>query len=267
MFPTPTMTLADQILGIVGIFLKILGAEACRLRIGVRSIAIWNRVRRLERRFVTLYGQWKAGTLPQARVRASASAAVKGLDRGERREAPSESVASTVCPASLLPRAVGWMYKMLPLSAGTLRSHLEPLIVEHPEMKAFVAGCPQVGRVLRPLCTMVGTRPPAWLALAKRKRPPPQPSPARAGEGEVRARRRRPAMPRRRDFADPRDEARAWMRWSDATGKPVDPKKMSAAGFGCVLHWQRDGNCPPPEIGYGGRLFPPLPKDYEWPKD
>jgi hypothetical protein len=65
---------------------------------------------------------------------------------------------------------VGWLYKRLPMSAGILRSMLEPLIVELPEMRRFVAEVPQAGRLLRPMCQMVGMRPPAWLALPKRVR-------------------------------------------------------------------------------------------------
>ena len=49
-------------------------------------------------------------------------------------------------------------------------------------------------------------------------------------------------------------------------GRPIDLTKLSAVAFGYVLHPPRDGNCPPPEIGYGGRR-PRLPKDYVRPKD
>ena len=53
---------------------------------------------------------------------------------------------------------------------------------------------------------------------------------------------------------------------SERTGKPIDPKKIGAVAFGYTLHWPRDGNCPPPEIGYGGRWRKP-PKDYKPPED
>jgi hypothetical protein len=60
--------------------------------------------------------------------------------------------------------------------------------------------------------------------------------------------------------------------WSERTGKPIDPRKIGAVAYGYVLHWPRDGNCPPPEIGYGGRWRRP-PKgaapsrDYKPPGD
>ena len=49
---------------------------------------------------------------------------------------------------------------------------------------------------------------------------------------------------------------------SERTGKPIDPRKVSSTVWGYIVHWPRDGNCPPPEIGYGGRRRRP-PKDYK----
>ena len=178
-------------------------------------------------------------------------------------------LAMSVRPASLMPRTLRWMQGMLPISAGTLASMVSSLVDNHPEIQAFVKECPQAGRVLRPLLRMAGLHPPAWLALPKRKRvrgdcaaahPSPRlvhsaaQSPAR-GEGGVRRRR------------TPREVAAAAIERSNRTGKPIDPRKIGAVAYGYVLHWPRDDNCPPPEIGYGGRSFRPLPKDYEWPKD
>ncbi len=142
----------------------------------------------------TLYAQWRAGTLPKARVPlgSSASAAVKGWERGEAQSeedapppqaSPASAGEGEVRPASELPRAVAWLYKLAPMSAGTLASMLGPLVSEHAEMKAFLAEVPQAGRLLRPICSMVGVKPPDWLALPKRAcavaHPPPRPSPSR----------------------------------------------------------------------------------------
>ena len=129
-------------------------------------------------------------------------------------------------------------------------------------MKQFALECPQVGRVLRPFCRITGIKVPDYLRLPKRKRTSPQPSP-QGGGGE---KPRRLRQPRRRDFSSARDEAAAWLAWSAATKKPVNPKKMSAVAFGYVLHWPRDELCPPPEIGYGGRAFR-VPRDYVRPQD
>jgi len=48
--------------------------------------------------------------------------------------------------ASLLRRGLMWLQKTPPLSAGALRAGVESLLWNYPEMKEFVAACPQVGR-------------------------------------------------------------------------------------------------------------------------
>ena len=63
-----------------------------------------------------------------------------------------------------------------------------------------------------------------------------------------------------------REQAEDAMRRSEASEKAIDLAKFSAVALGWFLHPPRDGNCPPPKIGYGGRLRP-LPKDYKPPKD
>ena len=52
-----------------------------------------------------------------------------------------------------------------------------------------------------------------------------------------------------------------------ADGETRGSEEDVGGAFGYVLHWPRDGNCPPPEIGYGGRAFPNTPKDYVPPRD
>jgi hypothetical protein len=37
-----------------------------------------------------------------------------------------------------------------------------------PEMAEFVAAAPEAGRIVRPLCRMLGQRPPEWLRLPRR---------------------------------------------------------------------------------------------------
>jgi hypothetical protein len=251
----PTLTLADQLIWIVDLCLKTLAPEACKRRIGWLSGAIWNRVRRFEREFCALYAMWKAGTLPP--LRSSESSAVKRLDRGERREAPREGTG-----AVKLPRGFAWMHKILPMSAGTLLGGVESLLLERAEMKAFVAEVPQAGRMLRPICTMVGMKPPEWLALPKRRRVRKKAPSLLSEKDEAELRRITALFP---DIPAGRAAKRVWRRMFE--GKPVDLTKLSAVALGLVLHAPRDGNCPPPEIGYGGRSFPRLPKDYVPPKD
>ena len=265
MYNDPSLTLADQLALRVETFLKGMGGEAYRRRLGVLSIAIWQRVRGFVRRFTALYAAWKAGTLPKARaVRAAVRAAappVKGA--GEVRAwfdplAPGLEImeAARTRPGSLLPRRFGWLHTMLPETGPPLAGVVGMILDAHPEIRQFVAEVPQVGRVLRPMCAMLGMTVPDYLALPKRNRgvAHPSPDPSRKGRGTPKKRR------------TPREVAAAAIEKALRTGKPVDPRKIGAVAFGYVLHWPRDGNCPPPEVGYGGKAFPNTPKDYVPPK-
>ena len=271
MFPDPTLTLADQLFWIVDVFMKTMAPEACTRRIGLFSVAIWCRVKRFERRFSALYAQWKAGTLPAprpspARVGEGENARARGdTATGGLRPPYGGAFDPMACdaasvdrartrPMSVLPRAFAWLHTLLPVSAPPIAGGVESLLLNYPEMRAFVAACPQVARMLRPICQMVGVKPPEYLALPTRKREPG-------------LRRLTAAAPRHRHRRTPREIAEAAMRRAEKTGKPIDPRTLSAVPYGYVLHWPRDDNCPPPEIGYGGRSFPPLPKDYVRPKD
>ena len=131
---------------------------------------------------------------------------------------------------------------------------------EEPEMREFFAAAPQVGRILRPLAEMIGAPLPVWLRLPKRARkkdPSPRlwsasrPKPSR-GEGEM-------IVPNRRLPA--KEQVEDAIRRSEASGKPIDVKKFPAEAYGWFVHPPRDGNCPPPKIGYAGRRRRP-PKDY-----
>ena len=186
MFSNPGFTLADQLFWIVECFRKSMWAEPRTRGLGALSVAIWNRVRGFERRFSELYAMWKAGTLPKARVRALAHPSPRpSPSRGEGEGGGlSELDLAQRRPASLLPRGLRWLQRVLPWSAATLASRVEPLLAECPEMRAFVADCPQVGRILRPMCRMAGLQPPEWLRLPGRERvrkdyPSPRPSPSR----------------------------------------------------------------------------------------
>ncbi len=165
-------------------------------------------------------------------------------------------------PASLLPRGLRWMQAVLPLSAGTLGSMLGPLLFNHPEIQTFMAEAPQVGRILRPLCRLVGLKPPDYLALPKHKRVRKKAPSLLSEKDEAELRGITALFP---DIPAGRAAKHVWRRMFE--GKPVDLTKLSAVALGLVLHAPRDNNCPPPEIGYGGRSFPRLPKDYVPPKD
>jgi hypothetical protein len=268
MLTDPALTLADQIAWIVELFCKTMAAEACKRRAGSLSVALWERTRRFGRRFCALYAAWKAGKLPA--VRRDRAVAHPSLQLPRSRGGGvtlSELDMARTRPVSVMPRAFRWMQRMLPMSAGTLASGVGSIVWNHPEIRTFVAEVPQVGRILRPMCRLAGLTPPEWLALPKRRRvsrkdTSPRPSP-QSGEGAIGA---DGANPQRRRRRTPREIAAAAIARSERTGKPIDPTKIGAVAFGYTLHWPRDGNCPPPEIGYGGRRRRP-PKDYKPPQE
>jgi hypothetical protein len=90
-----------------------------------------------------------------------------------------------------LPRRHDWLAAVLPELAPH-RGNLASLLAT-PEMAALMAAAPaQMGRALRPLCRMLGVRPPPVLAL------PPRPKPARPKKPPAPPQAKWPHDPRRR---------------------------------------------------------------------
>ncbi len=99
MFTNPGFTLGDQMYWIVDLFLKTLAPEACHRRVGSLSVAVWRRVKLLERRFSALYARWKAGTLAPAR------------GRGRKDTSPRPSPHSGIAERGRATGAVGWRWR------------------------------------------------------------------------------------------------------------------------------------------------------------
>jgi len=215
----------------------------------------WYRIRRLERRFNALVAQWRAGTLPAVGV-------VRSLEPTPHPDPPPQGGREKKPRAAwVFPRGRGWVVRLLapvtgPHCVGTLC-----LAWEEAEMAALHAAAPQVGRILRPLAHMIGARVPEWLQLPKRVRVRRKDTSRRPALRDARSEM---IVPNRRLPA--KEQAEDAVRRSEAAGKPIDVRKFSAVAYGYVLHWPRDGNCPPPKIGYAGRRRRP-PKDYVPPKD
>jgi hypothetical protein len=100
------------------------------------------------------------------------------------REAPAPPAASR--PPDQL-RRFDWFRKLLPATATALAATLIELM-QRPEMIALVAAAPQAGRILRPMCWMVGIEPAEYLRLPPRprrpgrsvaERPSPRPCPSK----------------------------------------------------------------------------------------
>ena len=122
---------------------------------------------------------------------------------------------------------------------------------------------------------MIGARVPEWLQLPKRVRVRRKdPSRRTVVRGEQRWAEAHPTarttersemiVPNRRLPA--KEQAEDAVRRSEASGKAIEVRRFSAEAYGWFVHPPRDGNCPPPKIGYAGRRRRP-PKDYKPPQD
>jgi len=158
---------------------------------GVSVILVWSRLRRLASRFVRLAARLEAGTKP-APPRPAAP-------RPKRPKPPHR-----------LPRGHAWLVRLVP-EAASGASQLQHLLAE-PEMAALIAATPQMGRLLRPLCRMLGVAPPP--AIAK---PPPVTGASPSRPAAVRAPRASPPAPRPR----PRRTSSGLVALPAACGPPV----------------------------------------------
>jgi hypothetical protein len=126
---------------------------------------IWRRLRRMSRRFAAILARFRAGTLAQA-----------GPQAGTPPEAGSAPRSPAAAPTAGSPRPhepsrrSGWVIHAVSWFVMMRHYELEEML-EDPEMAAQVAGAPQLGSVLRPLCRMLDVKPPAWLRLPRRARP------------------------------------------------------------------------------------------------
>ena len=220
-------SLADRFAAIIAWLLKAACSVNNRRQAmdGPLTTAFIFRVQRLRNRFASLYAKWKAGTLPAPRPRR-----------------PEGSARPAARPPSLLPRSFAWLHRFVPETAPPAAGKMFPLF-EDPELLAFHAAAPQVGRILRPYCWMVGVKPPHWLALPKRKRvrkvaatPPARavrPLSREAGEG----------------------------RGGGVSFRPIDVTKLSSVAYGNLVHPECDahpvGLRPPNKIGYARPRWPP----------
>ena len=75
------------------------------------------------------------------------------------------------------PTNFGWLSLMFPgTDISAKRSHLL-ILLDEPETQSLITGHPMLARSLRPLCHMLGIKPPACLKLPPRPRTKRAPSP------------------------------------------------------------------------------------------
>ena len=112
---------------------------------------------------------WRRLTHVEAKFgRAMARAVAVRAPRAER--ARAERVRPERVLGVRLPGRQGWLVEVLGYEAAASRSQVEALLAE-PGMRAALDAAPGVGRILRPLCRMLGLP----VALARAASDPPAP--------------------------------------------------------------------------------------------
>ena len=133
-------------------------------------VLLHTRINRLAKRLSALLAHLAAGTLPAQRPASPRPA-----------RAPRERAASP--PAARLPHGHFWLFRLMPGTAATFASQVAHQLAQ-PEVAALLAQAPQAGRILRPLCRLLGVWPEGLLAL-----------PSQAGKAAPQPRRAKVAPP------------------------------------------------------------------------
>ena len=158
-----------------------------RLKIhGPLIVLIWNYLARQIARFARIASGPPQS--PRTRTRAPASGTVE-------RE-PATAIPNPKPPLTL-PRGFAWLIRLLPNGPATVvagaaaRADLQ-LFMEDPIVLDLLATHPSLGRILRPLHTMLGLRPPQIIKRPRKPRSEPT--------GEPKPRPKRPRPKRQPDF-------------------------------------------------------------------
>ena len=141
-FPSPVRPLCRRVDGLCR---AIAACGTGAWLAGPLMLLLWSRLRRTAERFARLAEKVRAGALPPPRRRL----------RSPRPAQP---------PPPLLPRGFAWLVRRLP-QAASAASQLQHLLAD-PAMADLLAAAPQAGRLLRPLCQMLGVRPPPARSLS-----------------------------------------------------------------------------------------------------
>ena len=156
-------TPAERFAGIIAWLNRDVAAWAAKNRAAAPLILLlWGRLNRLALRMTALAARVAAGTAAP-----------------RRRTVPRPASARPRKPDPRLPRRFAWLVRLVP-GTGAFGSQLQYLLAD-PEMTALIAAAPQAGRILRPLCRMLGVRPPPNLLRPRPAPPAAPPRPAASG--------------------------------------------------------------------------------------
>jgi len=159
--PTPAQpAVADRFARLIEGLCRAIAARSALSRLAAPLlILVWRRLRRTAARFAALTARIRAGRLPRPTA-------------GRRRPAgrPPDAARPPRPPPQRLPARSAWLIRLVP-EAACSASQLRHLL-DDPEMAALIAATPQMGRLLRPLCRMLGVDPPPGLRPPGRRAPP-----------------------------------------------------------------------------------------------
>jgi hypothetical protein len=173
--------LPDRLALIIEGLCQALAARGAKDRLAPPLILLaWTRLRRLSARFCQAGGCGRAGRLaaPAAHRRADPPAALPPL-------APERWPTPPGVPhvPDRLPCGFSWLIRLAP-EAEVHGSRVQHWL-DDPKLTALLKEAPQAGRILRPLCRMLGIRPGPALCVARCEKPdqpspPPLPAPLRS---------------------------------------------------------------------------------------
>jgi hypothetical protein len=184
-------------------------------------LLVWCYLRRATRRLDSLIIRFRAGRLRPARPRPPAPNPTAFHPGAPRAATPRPGATP---PHPRLPHGAAWLGRL----GWEFRGHgsqLQALLNHDPELRALLAAAPeQAGRVLRPLCWMLGIDPgPGILPPPRRRAPEPQADPP--GEPDPPVLTAPPALTAQPVLPAPADET------SDhrvASGPGIDPGRRAA---------------------------------------
>jgi hypothetical protein len=185
---TVSPSLPNHLVSMIEALVKIVAREGRRLRMPRPLIVlVWSRLARLANRFLSLVDWLNAGKLPPA---------------ARRRPAAPRSASGPLWRT----RHVAWVLRTMKPEVATCAGTLEYLL-SMPEMTELIREVPQVGRILRPLCKILGVKPTAELVLPRRAPAPPS---ARAPSA-----RANPLLPRSDPLPPDPPDAGPWTSTSE----------------------------------------------------
>ena len=144
--PSLPTGLSDRLAFIIAGLRGLLAAHVVKDRSAVAVIFLaWTRLGRLASRFEAVVAAVRAGRLP--------SAAAPRVQGGQDLELPR---LEGLPQPYRLPAGFGWLIRLVPGTAA-YAGQVQQLLAD-PEMAALLADVPQAGRILGPLCRMLGIR-------------------------------------------------------------------------------------------------------------